>query len=206
MMENASQSSPRGVLCGWDDEDVAAGLGFATEQVVSIREAMQGKTLDGQRLTAWEKRQPKREDTSAERTRLWREAQKEDRDASKRNVTQRDAAADAVTLETETETEEKKQKALGQRAARFEEFWAAYPNKKGKSDALRTWKRKGLDRIADRILADVRNRQALDRDWLKGFIPHGSTYVNAEGWQDALERPLLQAVAGSGYQPMPGEI
>ena len=85
--------------------------------------------------------------------------------------------------------ENKELRAIGQQAARFEAFWAAYPEKKGKADALRAWKRRGLDAIADRIIADVAERLAKDRQWLDGYIPHGSTYVNASGWEDAITPP-----------------
>jgi hypothetical protein len=90
-----------------------------------------------------------------------------------------------------------------QRAARFAEFWAAYPNRKGKADALAKWKSRGLDDVADRILADVKARRTSDRDWLRGFIPHGSTYINGRGWED--EIPGAQVTA-PGYVPMPGEL
>lgn len=107
MMENASLSPVRGTLSGWDDEDVAAGLGFTTEQVCAIREAMQGKTLDGESLAAWEKRQPKREDSSADRMREHRAKKRGAVTHGDAGVTQSDAAKRDVTLETETETEEK---------------------------------------------------------------------------------------------------
>lgn len=105
MLENASQASPRGELQGWDDEDIAALFGYSTEQVSAIREAMQGKVLDGARLLAWEKRQPNREDSSTERTRNWRKRKSDEKNDAKRNVTQCDAPERTVTLETETETE-----------------------------------------------------------------------------------------------------
>ena len=97
-----------------------------------------------------------------------------------------------------------KQKSLGQQAARFAEFWAAYPVKKGKADALKSWTRRGLDAIADRILADVEARKVRDRQWLDGFIPHGSTYVNGRGWEDDIEErrprePMPQAVGGDVF-------
>lgn len=114
------------------------------------------------------------------------------------------------TLQTPDSREEAKAKSLERQAARssarFAEFWQAYPNKRGKADAEKTWRRKGLDGIADRIIADVLARIAGDRQWRDGFIPHGSTYVNAEGWQDAIEAPRLRAVGGTGYQPLPGEV
>ena len=95
------------------------------------------------------------------------------------------------------------QKPLERQAARFLDFWAVYPNKKGKADAEKAWTRKKLDALADTIIADVKARAAQDRQWLDGYIPHGSTYVNAEGWQDAIEKPRQQS---GGYEPMAGEI
>ena len=86
---------------------------------------------------------------------------------------------------------DQKQKSLVQRAARsanrFPEFWAAYPVKKGRSEALAKWTARGLDAIADRIIADVQARKAHDRQWLDGYAPHGSTYVNGRGWEDEIE-------------------
>lgn len=74
--------------------------------------------------------------------------------------------------------------------ARFEDFWRVYPNKKGKADAQKAWAKKGLDAQADSIIGDVMFRAKNDRDWLRGYVPHGSTYVNAEGWQDGLPPPI----------------
>jgi len=72
--------------------------------------------------------------------------------------------------------------------SRFDEFWDAYPVKKGKKKANEKWKRKGLDAIADVILADIANRLNNDRQWQDGFIPHGSTYVNNEVWNDDIQK------------------
>lgn len=77
MMTNAGSAANSGSLSGWDDEDVAAALDMEPQAVEDIRNAMQGKTLDGDRLSGWEKRQPKREDSSAERTKAWRERKKD---------------------------------------------------------------------------------------------------------------------------------
>lgn len=88
--------------------------------------------------------------------------------------------------------EELKAEALGQQAARktatrFPDFWAVYPVKKGRAEAEAKWRIKGYDAIADRIIADVEQRKIADRQWLDGFAPHGSTYVNARGWEDEIE-------------------
>lgn len=104
-------------------------------------------------------------------------------------------------------TERARAKSLERQAARFADFWAAYPVKKGRAKALAKWKARNLDAIADRIIADVAARKQGDRQWLDGYIPHGSTYVHGSGWEDAIEppRPKLTAVGGNGYVPLPGE-
>lgn len=71
-----------------------------------------------------------------------------------------------------------------QTAEHFPKFWAAYPVKKGRADALKKWKLKGCDAMADQIIAHVRRMEREDDDWLRGFIPHGSTYINGERWED----------------------
>jgi hypothetical protein len=80
MMTNAED----GVLQNWNDEDVAAALDIDPEDVLAIREAMQCKVIDGDELTGWGKRQPKREDYSYQRVTAFRARQRDD---MKRNET-----------------------------------------------------------------------------------------------------------------------
>lgn len=82
--ETQPNATERGILVNWSDEDVAAALDIETAHVAAIREAMQGKTLDGEKLTGWEKRQPKREDGSSERAKAWRERKRTQANAEKR--------------------------------------------------------------------------------------------------------------------------
>lgn len=101
LLVNASgNADERGTLSNWDDEDAAAALDMDAEDVSAIIAAMQGKVLDGARLTGWEKRQPKREDgTAAARKAAWKERKEQERNAAERTGTQWNAP------ETETETE-----------------------------------------------------------------------------------------------------
>lgn len=82
--------------------------------------------------------------------------------------------------------------------SRFAEFWAVYPVKKGRAAAESKWKARKLDAIADVIIADVRKRIAEDRQWIEGYVPHGSTYVNGKGWEDAIEplKPISPVTTG----------
>jgi len=84
------------------------------------------------------------------------------------------------------------------RTDRFEEFWAVYPVKKGKAAALKTWIAKKLDSIADQIIADVKRRTAEDRQWIDGYVPHGSTYVSGKVWEDSIEP--VRGASRSGEQ------
>ena len=90
MLECASQASVRGTLEGWSDEDVGVGLDIPEAEITAIREAMQDKVLQGFDLTGWNRRQPKREDTTAaERKRQQRERDKVGQEQKSRSVTQR---------------------------------------------------------------------------------------------------------------------
>ena len=91
VLEAASEASERGTLEGFDPEVVAAALDLEPEAVDAILDAMQGRVLDGDRLSAWDKRNPKREDNSAERVRRYRERKRREQQAetqSKDDVTQ----------------------------------------------------------------------------------------------------------------------
>ena len=74
-------------------------------------------------------------------------------------------------------------------AGAFDRFWSAYPIKRGKRRARDIWARKRLDARADLIVADVRRRVAEDDQWLQGYIPHPSTYLNGDRWEDELRSP-----------------
>lgn len=93
-------------------------------------------------------------------------------------------------LEGEGEGEKRslEQQAARKTANRFDEFWKSYPVKKGRAKAEAQWKAKGYDAIADTIIEDVKKRCREDRQWLDGYAPHGSTYINSRGWEDDIER------------------
>lgn len=93
--ERNERGNERGELKNWSDEDVAAALDTDPEHIAAIRQSMQGKTLEGNKLTGWEKRQPKREDGSAERAKEWRERKRTQANAEKRPDTDSDIDTDS---------------------------------------------------------------------------------------------------------------
>ncbi|MDE4918578.1 hypothetical protein ACUXAV_000677 [Cupriavidus metallidurans] len=81
------------------DEDIASALDVSEEDIRTIRVAMQGRVLDGNYLSGWEKRQPRREDagnpetgakSAAERKRDQRERERQARDSVAGHDTSRD--------------------------------------------------------------------------------------------------------------------
>jgi len=172
MLECASQSNPRGLLTGWDDEDVAAGLGVEADEVRAIREAMQGKTLEDDALSGWKSRQPKAEDLrAADRKR----AQRERENAAPPGVTGGDETGSHdssrnVTTETETETETEKKKEPRKRAPSK----TILPDDFGISDRVRAWaSEKGHGRL-DQHLESFRAKSAAKgytyADWDAAFM------------------------------------
>lgn len=102
MLANASANEEeRGTLRNWSHEDMGVALDIEPEHAEAIFNAMQGKLLDGNHLTGWERRQPKREDNSAARVKAHRERKKEQRNA---DVTQCNAP------ESESEADEESEK------------------------------------------------------------------------------------------------
>src|SRR5574343_1097528 len=67
----ASQNADRGSVAGFDIETYAVYSGFDEGVIAAVISALKDKEVISQddRLTNWEKRQPKREDDSAERAR-----------------------------------------------------------------------------------------------------------------------------------------
>lgn len=117
----AANATERGRTHDVRTEDVANALDLETEQVDAIVNAMQGRVLDGDAVAGWEKRQPSREDGSAERAKSWREAQKQAKTAvspqsgadstkSNRKQTQPNAAERNRTLEERREEEIREEK------------------------------------------------------------------------------------------------
>jgi hypothetical protein len=80
LLDYASQNTPRGSLEGVDPEQIAYTLEMEIEHVQQIIDALKKKrVIVGNRLSAWDKRQPKRDrdDDSLERVRAYRQRQKE---------------------------------------------------------------------------------------------------------------------------------
>ena len=104
-----------------------------------------------------------------------RERKRRQRERENESRTVTDGHGQSRHIDTDTNT--KKERSLG-----FDEFWAVYPRKRKKKAALDIWKRKRPN--ASVLIADVRARLTGDKQWLNGFVPDPTTYLNGERWND----------------------
>lgn len=77
--EQQSNKPERGKVKDLCADDIASALDLETEQVEQILSAMQGKVLDGDYVTGWDKRQPLREDSSTARVKAFRERKRQEK-------------------------------------------------------------------------------------------------------------------------------
>ena len=87
-----------------------------------------------------------------------------------------------------------------ERDAFFDLFWADYPNRVAKQDAVRAWQKLAPDEaLYCEIMAGLRKWKASD-EWTRDggrFVPHPATWLNGRRWEDEVRpRP---AVSAQGY-------
>jgi hypothetical protein len=99
MVSASANANERGRTQDFECEDCAAALDLECDAVEAIIQAMTGKVIDKDgMLTGWEKRQPKREDSSAERAKAWRDERKRTQaNASERPETDADTDTEITT-------------------------------------------------------------------------------------------------------------
>jgi len=69
----------------------------------------------------------------------------------------------------------------------FDEFWAAYPKKAGKRDALQAWTKLGPDAALAAEIASGVERWRQSKQWQKEggqYIPNPATFLRGERWRD----------------------
>lgn len=155
VLDCASNATERGRTENLNPEDIASALDLDTSQVEAILAAMQGRVLDGVAVAAWEKRQPVREDGSAERSKAWREEQKAKKErseqsanASERSKTPReDKRREETSPNGDEDTSTRAAAGKAEYPPEFEAAWQAYPDRPGdsKANAHKAWaaRRKG---------------------------------------------------------------
>jgi len=75
----------------------------------------------------------------------------------------------------------------------FTVWYAAYPKKKAKGDAIKAWAQTKKDRIELTAMLEILNAQCSSKDWQKAegeFIPYPATYLRRLQFLDEMEVQL----------------
>lgn len=111
----------------------------------------------------------------------------------------------STSTHTDTDTDKNTTPSASKRrlGASFDRFWAAFPNKKAKKDARKSWARLAPDEaLVDRILQAI-DREKISDQWRRGYVPHPATWLNGERWNDepSSGRPPAAGSAATGGLP-----
>lgn len=194
LFDHASQNNDRGNVEAFDIETYAIYSGFEEEKIAAIINALKEKSvIISGCLSAWQKRQPKREDNSSDRVREHRNAVKRDVtqcNATERSETQCNSREDKEESREREEIQEAREAALCAVVSPDwppdyrTQFWERYPHKVGKPAAfikLERIRRRGGTRWLDLFAgldAYIREKP-IDRPWL-----NPATFLNQERWAD----------------------
>lgn len=93
------------------------------------------------------------------------------------------APGSALALLDARETQARAPRARAQYPAAFEGFWAAYPRREGKGDALKAWRAATQVAAPETIIAGA-HRYAEDPNRDPAYTKHPGTWLRARGWED----------------------
>jgi hypothetical protein len=193
LFDHASQAEDRGSVKEFDTETYAVFSGFGENEVQAVIAAMCAKgVIDGDgRLSAWDKRQPKREDDSAERVREWRKRKSVTSEdvtqcnAEKRNVT----PANDTDTDTDTESDTEKNPLAGARGVKG--FDSKYGSRQARAAYHTVEAQKlGVDAETFRALVD----KLIDAAKLRTLIEQGQNERKLTDAKDAALELVRMAV------------
>jgi len=184
LLEAASQSALRGHPGEQDFEslDCALGLDEGTAKSIYSHLAERGMLTEDGAITAWEKRQPKREDeTAADRKRRQRE-----RDLLGDTQSPEESRGVTQCHDRGEESREEKKENTPPGFALFWDSWPKSDRKQARGKCLQAWKKAKAEADAALIVAHVERMKA--GPWRKDggqYIPAPMTYLNQRRWEGA---------------------
>ncbi len=209
LLESASQNAEnRGTLSGWNPEDVGAQLDLETCQVEAVYNIMQTRTLAGNKLTAWDKRNPKREreDSSTERVQRHRALKQQE----EHHETPCNTKSALEEIREEESRKEGKETFLAisspmepKYPPEFELFWQQSTRRGSKSEALTQWKKLMPDRGHIAAIHAGMSAWKLSEQWQdEKMQPHISRWLRRRGWEENVPK----SSNGNGNGHYPGKI
>lgn len=203
---HTAKNNPKGVLIGFDDDDIEIAAKWEGERGEFVREILCLQLLEaidgGFVIHDWEEAQPWafNSDTRAERAtkggiakakKLLEAGDKQATSTARSTAPSLSFPSPSSPIHSEPT---KRRRASKPALDGFSEFWQAYPRKEARAVAEKAWG-KVLPIEHPAIMAAV-NRQAASEQWTKDggkFIPHPATWLNQRRWEDA---PLAAQAEG----------
>ena len=112
------------------------------------------------------------------------------------------------TTNTQTKLKETKLKETKLNTSAFETFWKAYPKKKSKGQAEKTFNKINPDeQLLATILLKI-EQAGKSINWLKEdgqYIPYPATWLNAKGWEDEYSEAELNGTHKAGIGKISGK-
>ena len=105
------------------------------------------------------------------------------------NINEIDVNINAINVDRSTQSKVKERKVKEIEVADFNIFYKAYPKKKSKPQAEKTWKKLSPTNDLLKIILTGLEAAKNSDDWAKDngkYIPHPSTWLNNKGWEDEL--------------------
>lgn len=213
LLVDASRNVTRGHV-SVTPEDLASALDVTESDVEAVLQAMQGRVLDGDHVSGWDARQPKREDAGSPETGAKSAAQRkrEQRAREKETGQEQQCHEQSRTVTTDKDTEKSKredqeltpQPPKGEVSAQppvptkvdkpdpmegFAEFWLQYPKKKSKHDAEKAWAKLKPNAELRSLMTASLAAQVKSPDWTKDrgqYVPLPATWLNGKRWADEI--------------------
>lgn len=201
LLDYASQHEDRGSVAGFDSETLAVTFDYDQTQVDAVFDALHEKNVirDG-RFLQWEKRQPKREDSSTERVRAFRkrsETQGNAPEKSREDTEQRKIPPKPPRKRGDVALSAEEQKL-------FDEWWQAWPNKVAKQESLNAF-RDALRRAKfEEIMAGTRRYTALLAAPDPPRPKHPQGWLNGSRWTDQIRLRVEPGTAPRSKNPVIG--
>lgn len=112
----------------------------------------------------------------------------------------RPAAHESAPVKVASSSQPKSKRSTEDEPALFQEFWAAYPKKVARKDAVDAFRRQRVDRkLMDEMLRALECQRASEQ-WRRGdgkFIPYPATWLSGMRWTDEPPR-IAGPTRGSG--------
>jgi hypothetical protein len=209
LFDHASQETPRGGVTHFDIESTADFLGFDDPGCVSrVVDALKDKGIikDGM-ISAWEKRQPKRErpeDVSTERVRAFREKKRHETPVNVGNAMKRPEERRVEEIREEViKTSSKKldhspsgerSPSISELKADFDEWYRVFPRHAGVGGARAKYLAKRKEGFSkETLLEGARAAAKYYAEEDKRYIPMPATWLNQERWSDDYTGPPPKA-------------